>query len=610
MSKIARSFFPLPTFVVVLVGAVLCGPRIASAGIASDVDTQLIATLSDQVVHIANSGVAGDDRLFLVRKRGIVEIYDGASVLGTPFLDIDSLVHTPTGTGDERGLLSIAFHPDYGTNGLFYVNYINNSGDTVIEEYDTSGDPNVADTSTPLTIIEIAQTASNHNGGQLQFGPTDDYLYIGMGDGGGGCDSSGTGCNAQKTDSLLGAMLRIDVDADDFPADATRNYAIPLTNPFVLDGDVEDEIWSYGLRNPWRFSFDRLTGDMYIGDVGQSGLSRREEVNMQTAGVGGQNYGWPIAEGTQCDPGTCGTGACPTPLPSCASFVDPLYEYTAGGSCAVTGGFVYRGSAIPSLVGRYVFGDYCNGDVIALDLGTLDDPIIADTGFELTSFGEDIDGELYAAVGDDVYRFISTTPAPTPTPAPVATCPAAPDVGCRTAAKGILKINDRTDDTKDLLLWKWIGGAATTQTEMGADPVNGTTSYAICLYDQSASVPSLSVDLQIARGGDVCGSKPCFKALGGDPPSGKGWKYKDTARSADGVLKLIMRAGDAGKSKIILKAKGAAIPLTGAVSGSMYFEQDSEVLVQLVSSDGGACFETTLSMPATKNVVEQFKDKL
>ena len=393
----------------------VCSPGSSFAGVApASVDLQLVATLPDQIVHISNSGVAGDDRLFLVRKIGIIHIYDGTSVLTTPFLDIDALViGTTLTTGDERGLLSMAFHPEYAANGFFYVNYIDNGGNTVIARYQVSADPNIANAGSGLTVIGVDQPAGNHNGGQLQFGP-EGYLYIGMGDGGGGCDSAGSGCNAQKTNSLLGAMLRIDVDGDDFPLDTTRNYAIPASNPFVLDAAVANEIWAYGLRNPWRFSFDRVTGDMYVGDVGQSGGTRREEINFQAApSSGGENYGWPIAEGTQCDPGTCALANCPTPIPSCDSLTFPIYQYNGG--CAVTGGYVYRGSSIPDLIGRYVFGDYCSGDITALDVGTLDVPVIADTGFELTSFGEDVVGELYAAVGNKVYKLVPAAGSPTVT---------------------------------------------------------------------------------------------------------------------------------------------------------------------------------------------------
>jgi len=601
----------------VAVGLTAVAPRNACAGAVPGVNLQLIATAADQVVHIANSGVAGDDRLFIVRKRGIIQILQAGSLVGTPFLDIDSLVVNPSGAGDERGLLSVAFDPDYDTNGFFYVNYIDNSSDTVIARYQVSGDPDVANAGSAQVVVLIDQPASNHNGGQLQFGP-DGYLYAGMGDGGGGCDSSGSGCNAQKTDSLLGSMLRLDVDGDDFPADPNRNYAIPLTNPFVGNAAFAPEIWSYGLRNPWRFSFDRSTGDLWIGDVGQSGATRREEVNFQASGVGGQNYGWPVAEGDQCGPGSCPTASCPMPLPGCGSLIFPFYQYTGGGSCAVTGGFVYRGAAIPSLVGLYVFGDYCSGDIIALNpADPMDDPVIEDAGFELTSFGEDIDGELYAAVGDDIYKLVdSGAPTPTPTTVPTPTetpigvsCPATPAAGCRSAGKSIVKIKDDPDPAREFFLWKWVRGAATTQSELGADPVGGSTSYAVCLYDESGTVPSLAMELQVNRAGDLCAGKPCFKAIGGAPPSGRGWKYKDSARASDGVERLILKGGTAGKAKMVVKAKGASLPLPAPFSGAMLLAQDTDAIVQLHTSDGGECFESVFPAPATTNVAEQFKDK-
>ncbi len=420
---LATSLLAIVSAAVVVIGS----PALSAAGTSEPtVDLHSVATLDDQVVDIANSGVAGDQRLFLVRKIGVIEIYENGLVLATPFLDLRTIVFgISLATGDERGLLGLAFHPDYESNGFFYVNYIDNGGDTVVARYSVSANPNVADAGSATPVLDIDQPAANHNGGQLRFGP-DDYLYIAVGDGGGGCDSAGSGCNAQKTGSLLGTMLRIDVDSDDFPMDASRNYAIPMGNPFTLDGTVADEIWAYGLRNPWRFSFDSVSGDMFIGDVGQSGGTRREEINRQAAAsIGGENYGWPIAEGDQCDPGTCGLGACPTPIPSCGGLTYPLYQYSGG--CSVTGGFVYRGSAISEIAGRYVFGDYCSGNIVALDVGTLDAPVIADTNFGLTTFGEDIDGEIYVAVGSSVFKLVpegSPTPTAVPTATPTATATA------------------------------------------------------------------------------------------------------------------------------------------------------------------------------------------
>jgi hypothetical protein len=213
-----------------------------------------------------------------------------------------------------------------------------------------------------------------------------------------------------------------------------------------------------------------------------------------------------------------------------------------------------------------------------------------------------------------VYQIVAAGgPTPTPTPTPTETpvgvsCPATPVPGCRIADKGILKIKEK-GGTKDLLLWKWTRGAATTQTEMGADPVNGSTSYAVCVYDQSGGISSLAVQLRVDRASDTCAGKPCFKPLGGDPPAGDGWKYKDRDTTSDGMLRMLLKGGSAGKSKIIVKAKGPAIPLPGPVGG-IYLNQDPNVVVQLVSSDGGVCFETTLSTPAKKNQADQFNDRL
>lgn len=257
-----------------------------------------------------------------------------------PFLDIDPLV---IGSGNERGLLGLAFHPDYQQNGEFYLNYNNNAGDTIIARYTRTADPDIADPASAQILLTIDQPFSNHNGGWMDFGPDDGFLYISTGDGGSADDP---GNRAQDiTDQLLGKMLRIDVDAD-------PPYAIPPSNPFVgIQGD--DEIWVYGLRNAWRCSFDRQTGDLFIADVGQDDW---EEINLQPAdSLGGENYGWRCMEGAHC-----------TDLSGCTCFAPeltlPIYEYSHGGSpfrCSITGGYVYRGCAIPSLHGHYFFADYC-----------------------------------------------------------------------------------------------------------------------------------------------------------------------------------------------------------------------------------------------------------
>ncbi len=295
-------------------------------------------------VAIAQAG-DGSGRLFIVEQRGLIKIYDGTHVLPTPFLDITSIVKS---TGNEQGLLGLAFHPNYVTNGYFYVNYTSKSGvagDTVIARYSRSTiNPNVAD-SAATVLLTITQPETNHNGGELQFGP-DGYLYIGTGDGGGAGDQHGTIGNAQNLNTLLGKILRIDVNnantGDGLP------YDIPPDNPFANDNNpgTRDEIWAYGLRNPWRFAFDRQTGDLFIGDVGQGS---REEIDFQPAGSnGGENYGWRCLEGDQ--PFNMSTPNC-----TAATFTPPILVYsTPKTPCgAVTGGYRYRGSRFPQLNGLY-----------------------------------------------------------------------------------------------------------------------------------------------------------------------------------------------------------------------------------------------------------------
>lgn len=317
---------------------------------------------------------AGDDRLFVVEQGGRIKIIDGTgTVLTTPFLNISSL----TNSGGERGLLGLAFHPDYANNGYFFVNYTDLSGDTRVVRYSRStDDPNMADPDSDMEVIMIDQTQGNHNGGCIKFGP-DGYLYIGMGDGGGGGDSPN---NSQNTNLLLGKMLRLDVDGE-------TPYAIPADNPFVGNADVRDEIWAIGLRNPWRFSFDRETGDMWIGDVGQNAY---EEIDFQPANSpGGENYGWRCYEAdtaynlSGCD----------------GDYVFPAYTIPhTTGVCSITGGFVYRGAAYPQLVGKYIFADFCSRDFFMIEPdgdGGWTGELIGEYPYSITSFGEGADGELY-----------------------------------------------------------------------------------------------------------------------------------------------------------------------------------------------------------------------
>lgn len=353
---------------------------LASAQVQAEITLKQVVTGLSHPVHLTHAG-DGSGRLFVVEQEGTIRVIQGGTLVPTPFLDISELVRS----GGERGLLSVAFHPRYPENGFFYVNYTNRSGDTVVARYKVSANPSRGDPSTAVVLLTVPQPYSNHNGGQLQFGP-DGYLYIGMGDGGSAGDPQG---NAQNPNSLLGKMLRIDVNV--------LPYAIPKTNPFVGPGPPLDEIWALGLRNPWRFSFDRKTGDLYIADVGQDSW---EEVDIQPADSrGGENYGWNIMEGVHCfSPRT----DCPQ-----AGLTMPVTTYATGKNCAITGGYVYRGQRIPGLTGTYIFGDYCSGRIWGLrksDRGWAYTELL-DTDLDITSFGEDEAGELYVAHhGGAIYR--------------------------------------------------------------------------------------------------------------------------------------------------------------------------------------------------------------
>lgn len=343
---------------------------------------------------------AGDTRLFIVEQTGRVLSLDLANVaLGTSvFLDIRALVSS---TG-ERGLLSIAFHPDYSLNGFFYVNYTNLAGNTVVARYTVSTNPNQANPSSGVTLLTIPQPFANHNGGQLQIGPGDGYLYVGMGDGGSAGDPQ---CNAQTTagGNLLGKMLRLDIRQNQ---STPPYYGIPADNPYASTTDgVADEILSIGLRNPWRFSFDRATGDLYIADVGQNSW---EEIHYSPAGTfRGLNYGWNVMEGSHCfTGGSCGPG---TPVCNAPGLTLPVFEYSHTDGCSITGGYVYRGSRAPELTGSYVFTDYCTPQIQTLRRvgSSWQRQIVTTVSGNPRSFGESADGGLYVTSGDSVYELVS-----------------------------------------------------------------------------------------------------------------------------------------------------------------------------------------------------------
>lgn len=339
---------------------------------------------------------AGDDRLFVVERRGKVKIIDkDGNVFPTPFIDIDEMVSNASGQ-DERGMLGIAFHPDFANNGYFFLNHTDNDDHTNVVRYQVDPmNPDIADPSTRELIIKIEQPYWNHNGGGIKFGP-DGYLYIGMGDGGSGNDPQNNGQNKQ---SLLGKMLRLDVD-NGLP------YTIPADNPFVGDDTTLDEIWAIGMRNPWRFSFDKMTGDLWIGDVGQGAI---EEVDFEPSGdLGGHNYGWRCYEGTDFTNNSS--------MANCnENYLDPIYEILhQAGHCSITGGYVYRGSKYTDILGHYIFTDYCSGDFFTVYTDENGDWVgqkVASLNFGISTFGEDVNGELYAAIlsggnGGNIYRLV------------------------------------------------------------------------------------------------------------------------------------------------------------------------------------------------------------
>lgn len=345
-----------------------------------------------QPTYITNAG-DGSGRLFVTEKGGIIRVFAGPDdTSGQTFLDIVDRVGA---SGYEQGLLGMAFPPNFRDTGYFFVNYTNKDGDTIVARYRVSSDNhNRADRESEFVVLFQQQPAPNHNGGMLAFGP-DGRLWIGLGDGGGANDSFQ---NGQNRGTLLGAMLRLDVTSN-----PSVPYRIPTDNPFVGEGDTRDEIWAIGLRNPWRYSFDPRTGDLWIGDVGQSLF---EEINFVSAAQvrqGGFNFGWPISEGRHC----AGNADC-----DLSPFTLPIHEYGhAGNGCSVTGGRVYRGEAFPQLDGVYFFGDFCTGNVWALwrnTGGTVQTALVLPKARSITAFGVDEVGELYVTdFGGGVYRLVA-----------------------------------------------------------------------------------------------------------------------------------------------------------------------------------------------------------
>jgi hypothetical protein len=342
--------------------------RLVAAGLRSPLDLQSVR--EDR------------ERLYVVEQGGRVRVVRTGQLQATPFLDVSDRIST----GGERGLLGLAFHPRFAQNRRFFVNYTNREGDTHLAEFQASS-ADAASAATERVLLRVAQPFSNHNGGALAFG-SDGYLYAGLGDGGSGGDPLG---NGQRLDTHLGKMLRIDVDAG-------APYAVPADNPFRGRAGALPEIWAFGLRNPYRFSFDRVTGELYVGDVGQGAV---EEVDVAAPRAGGQNYGWNVTEGS----------ACYRPPSGCdkAGITGPVFEYDHSQGCSVTGGVVYRGCRMPDLAGTYFFGDFCRGSVRSFRYASGQATDVREWGLSgvsaVSSFGTDADGEVYVVDYDgEVYR--------------------------------------------------------------------------------------------------------------------------------------------------------------------------------------------------------------
>lgn len=361
----------LPTFLLLFASTLI---------FAQEVEIELFKSGFSDPLHLQH---ANDDRLFVVEQGGKIKIIQGDGTINpVPYIDISGLISS----GNERGLLGLAFHPDYANNGYFYVNYTKPNGDTQISRFSVeTGNPDLANINSELPIIGYAQPFSNHNGGNLAFGP-DGYLYIASGDGGSGGDP---GNRAQNINLLLGKLLRIDINNPS----GGNNYGIPADNPFIGNPNAQEEIWAYGLRNPWRFSFDFTENNLWIADVGQGNW---EEINRVNVSEGGLNYGWRCYEGNH----PFNTQDCPPQ----SELTFPIAEYSHANGCSISGGYVYRGSVYTDIAGYYFFADYCSGLIGTVDSsGNLIDH--GDFLGNWVSFGEDVNKELYIIdIGGSIYK--------------------------------------------------------------------------------------------------------------------------------------------------------------------------------------------------------------
>lgn len=358
---------------------------LAAPAAAVDLRATLRYSNLGSVVDIANAG-DGSNRLFLAQQEGQLRVIENGQLRAEPFLDLRDRVGA---TAEEQGLLSVAFAPGYAQRRTFYVYYTDRQGDSVLARYRASADGQRGDPASAQVVLTFDQPYPNHNGGKLQFG-ADGYLYLSTGDGGSGGDP---GNRAQNLQSLLGKILRLDVES------GSATYAIPADNPFVGNANARPEIWALGLRNPWRIAFDPQTQELYIADVGQA---QYEEVNVQAAGVGGNNYGWRAFEGNSCFNSECN---------GFVGHVPPVAVYQHDLGCSVTGGHVYRGGKYPGLAGTYLYGDYCSGRIFGYSRASGAVQLL-DTDFGITTFGVDEVGDIYVFDGNTGRLYLLSDGAP------------------------------------------------------------------------------------------------------------------------------------------------------------------------------------------------------
>lgn len=577
-------------------------------------------------------------RLFVTDQNGILWAIDLASGIKSVFLDASGRL---VGLGvfgpdsfDERGLLGVAFHPDYATNGFLYTYTSEPVGATadfstmppattanhqsVIAEWhvpDPTNPASVVDPASARVLMRVDEPQFNHNGGALNFGP-DGMLYVSLGDGGGADDQDaepfiggptvghGPDGNGQNPSNVLGTILRIDPRGS---SSANGQYGIPAGNPFVGAAGVAEEIYAFGFRNPFRFSFDSLTGDMYIGDVGQNDI---EEIDI---GMAGGNFGWRLMEGSFFfDPNGTDAGFVTNVDPDGTDdLLRPIAEYDHDEGTAVIGGFLYRGTAVAGLTGKYVFGDFArtfsnDGRLFHLDDGAqvVELRLVGRTALDLSllGFAQDAAGELYV-LGNETGTPFGQTGVVMRIDAAPGLCGIAPEPaeGCRQpgAGKASLQVVDETPGTageKDRMKWKWSNGAATDLADFG-EPLAGAPVYRVCLYDASGKL----AEIELPPGG-TCDGKPCWKTIG-SPSAPKGFKYKNKAGDPEGIVNARLKAGPDGKAQVQIVARGLRLDVPAPPFAT-------PVTAQLLVEGAGTleCWQTTFST-AKKNVDGTLKAK-